>query len=207
MRWTAADWLQGHRITALSSFHALFCPTFGLIYIYLPVFPNGPIYPSTHCPCIASEVWTIPPCFLDFPGPGLLFRLPGALKPPSDRYLPCHIGKGRSGRGTFDGSFGLLLHVHILGHLLKSTETARGKYSYSCTKGHRSSKCTHYDRILYKVRKPGRPLNNCPHILPDSIPPGTFVNTSAESMANGQPPKEACNCRNDLVQVAIPKGV
>jgi len=78
--------------------------------------------------------------------------------------------------------------------------------SYSCTKGHRSSKCTHYDRILYKVRKPGRPLNNCPHVLPDSIPPGTFVNTSAESMANGNPPKEACNCRSDLVQVAIPKG-
>ncbi|KAI5853762.1 hypothetical protein BZA05DRAFT_269166 [Tricharina praecox] len=76
---------------------------------------------------------------------------------------------------------------------------------YSCTKGHRSSKCTHYDRILYKVRKPGRPLNNCPHVLPDSIPPGTFVNTSAESMANGNPPMEACNCGGDLVQVAIPK--
>lgn len=76
---------------------------------------------------------------------------------------------------------------------------------YSCTKGHRSSKCTHFDRILYKVRKPGRPLNNCPHVLPDSIPPGTFVNTSSESMANGQPPKEPCNCKNDLVQVAIPK--
>ena len=79
--------------------------------------------------------------------------------------------------------------------------------SYSCTKGHRSSKCTHYDRILYKVRKPGRPLNSCPHVLPDSIPPGTFVNTSSESMANGQPPNEACNCKNELVQVAIPKGV
>lgn len=76
---------------------------------------------------------------------------------------------------------------------------------YSCTKGHRSSKCAHYDRILYKVRKPGRPLNSCPHILPDSIPPGTFVNTSSESMANGEPPKEACNCKNDLVQVAIPR--
>ncbi|KAI5777210.1 hypothetical protein EDC01DRAFT_409506 [Geopyxis carbonaria] len=76
---------------------------------------------------------------------------------------------------------------------------------YSCTKGHRSSKCQHVDRILYKVRKPGRPLNNCPHVLPETIQPGTFVNTSAESMANGRPPKEACNCKNEMVQVAIPK--
>lgn len=26
-------------------------------------------------------------------------------------------------------------------------------------------------------------------------------------MANGHPPKEACNCKNELVEVAIPKGI
>ncbi|KAF3921406.1 hypothetical protein ABW21_db0201023 [Orbilia brochopaga] len=32
-----------------------------------------------------------------------------------------------------------------------------------CMRGHRSSKCGHHDRILIKVRKPGRPLSSCPH--------------------------------------------
>lgn len=46
-------------------------------------------------------------------------------------------------------------------------------------RGHRSSKCTHGDRILIQVRKPGRPLSSCPH------------------------PDGQCNCSG--LRVAIPK--
>ncbi|KAK6534284.1 hypothetical protein TWF281_005612 [Arthrobotrys megalospora] len=48
-----------------------------------------------------------------------------------------------------------------------------------CMRGHRSSKCTHQDRILIKVRKPGRPLSSCPH--------------------------EAGSCSCEVASVAIPK--
>ncbi|KAF3201992.1 hypothetical protein TWF679_011121 [Orbilia oligospora] len=48
-----------------------------------------------------------------------------------------------------------------------------------CMRGHRSSKCTHSDRILIKVRKPGRPLSSCPH--------------------------EAGTCSCEIASVAIPK--
>ncbi|EPS45224.1 hypothetical protein H072_779 [Dactylellina haptotyla CBS 200.50] len=48
-----------------------------------------------------------------------------------------------------------------------------------CMRGHRSSKCTHTDRILIKVRKPGRPLSSCPH--------------------------EAGSCSCEVASVAIPK--
>lgn len=36
-------------------------------------------------------------------------------------------------------------------------------HSGPCIRGHRSSKCTHKDRVLIAVRKPGRPLSACPH--------------------------------------------
>ena len=52
--------------------------------------------------------------------------------------------------------------------------------SEPCMRGHRSSKCTHSDRILVQVRKPGRPLSSCPH------------------------PSGQCNCGG--VRMAIPKG-
>ncbi|KAF3919006.1 hypothetical protein ABW20_dc0110500 [Dactylellina cionopaga] len=48
-----------------------------------------------------------------------------------------------------------------------------------CMRGHRSSKCSHQDRILIKVRKPGRPLSSCPH--------------------------EAGSCSCEVASVAIPK--
>ncbi|KAJ5938023.1 hypothetical protein N7454_004365 [Penicillium verhagenii] len=33
----------------------------------------------------------------------------------------------------------------------------------SCVRGHRSSKCEHWDRIMVKIHKAGRPLTKCPH--------------------------------------------
>ncbi|RDL37271.1 uncharacterized protein BP5553_04704 [Venustampulla echinocandica] len=39
-------------------------------------------------------------------------------------------------------------------------------YKYSCEpciRGHRATSCTHTDRILIEVRKPGRPLESCGH--------------------------------------------
>jgi hypothetical protein len=36
--------------------------------------------------------------------------------------------------------------------------------SESCIRGHRSSKCGHYDRPMKRVPKAGRPLANCVHI-------------------------------------------
>ncbi|KAJ0422190.1 copper fist DNA binding domain-containing protein [Aspergillus carlsbadensis] len=32
-----------------------------------------------------------------------------------------------------------------------------------CLRGHRSSKCKHFDRVMVKVPKSGRPLKQCPH--------------------------------------------
>ncbi|KAL4885782.1 copper fist DNA binding domain-containing protein [Aspergillus karnatakaensis] len=32
-----------------------------------------------------------------------------------------------------------------------------------CLRGHRSSKCRHFDRLMIKVPKSGRPLKECPH--------------------------------------------
>ncbi|KAJ5915694.1 hypothetical protein N7466_011627 [Penicillium verhagenii] len=33
----------------------------------------------------------------------------------------------------------------------------------SCVRGHRSTKCEHWDRIMVKIHKAGRPLTKCPH--------------------------------------------
>ncbi|KAL8777499.1 MAG: hypothetical protein Q9213_007842 [Squamulea squamosa] len=35
--------------------------------------------------------------------------------------------------------------------------------SEPCIRGHRSSKCEHFDRYMLKVKRPGRPLTQCPH--------------------------------------------
>ncbi|KAF7881373.1 uncharacterized protein EAF01_011884 [Botrytis porri] len=38
------------------------------------------------------------------------------------------------------------------------------KYSCeSCIRGHRATTCTHANRLLVLVRKPGRPMQNCAH--------------------------------------------
>ncbi|KAI9826454.1 MAG: hypothetical protein M1826_006663 [Phylliscum demangeonii] len=57
-----------------------------------------------------------------------------------------------------------------------------------CMRGHRSSKCTHSDRILVQVRKPGRPLSSCPH-------PGGHCSCTGLRMAI--PKASNCACGND----------
>ena len=49
--------------------------------------------------------------------------------------------------------------------------------SEPCIRGHRSSKCEHWDRFMVVVRKPGRPLSTCPH------------------------PKDECQCTSDRVMM------
>ncbi|KAK9556462.1 hypothetical protein V6Z88_005871 [Aspergillus fumigatus] len=52
-----------------------------------------------------------------------------------------------------------------------------------CIRGHRSSKCQHFDRLMIKVPKAGRPLAKCPH------------------------PKGKCSCQRECAfMIAIPKG-
>ncbi|QGA15290.1 hypothetical protein EYB26_002947 [Talaromyces marneffei] len=52
-----------------------------------------------------------------------------------------------------------------------------------CMRGHRSSKCQHFDRLMMKVPKAGRPLAKCPH------------------------PKGTCSCEKVYAfMVRIPKG-
>ncbi|KAJ9486904.1 hypothetical protein VN97_g6421 [Penicillium thymicola] len=34
----------------------------------------------------------------------------------------------------------------------------------SCIRGHRSSKCAHYDRPMKRIPKAGRPLTKCSHL-------------------------------------------
>lgn len=89
-----------------------------------------------------------------------------------------------------------------------------GHDSEPCMRGHRSSKCNHTDRILVKVRKPGRPLSSCPHTLSSSSP-GTFVHSSPGAISNGGGTTtkmntygethrgNGCNC--EVTSVAIPK--
>ncbi|KAL2869286.1 putative copper-activated transcription factor GRISEA [Aspergillus lucknowensis] len=52
-----------------------------------------------------------------------------------------------------------------------------------CIRGHRSSKCAHFDRLMVSVGKAGRPLSKCPHV------------------------EGNCNCKKLCAfMVAIPKG-
>ncbi|KAE8380521.1 hypothetical protein BDV26DRAFT_257164 [Aspergillus bertholletiae] len=52
-----------------------------------------------------------------------------------------------------------------------------------CIRGHRSSKCQHFDRLMMKVPKAGRPLAKCPH------------------------PKGTCSCQKTYAfMIRIPKG-
>lgn len=55
--------------------------------------------------------------------------------------------------------------------------------SEPCIRGHRSSKCQHFDRLMMKVPKAGRPLAKCPH------------------------PKGTCSCQKLYAfMIRIPKG-
>lgn len=42
--------------------------------------------------------------------------------------------------------------------------TYRSYKSESCIRGHRSSKCAHYDRPMKRIPKAGRPLAKCSHL-------------------------------------------
>ncbi|KIW03634.1 hypothetical protein, variant 2 [Verruconis gallopava] len=62
-----------------------------------------------------------------------------------------------------------------------------------CIRGHRSSKCTHSDRVLIEVRKPGRPLSACPHPSGScgcqravfyTVPKGESISTHAGSLSS-----------------------
>ncbi|KAG9237240.1 hypothetical protein BJ875DRAFT_370317 [Amylocarpus encephaloides] len=57
-----------------------------------------------------------------------------------------------------------------------------------CIRGHRSTKCTHAnERLMVPVRKPGRPLSQCPH-------PGGGQSCMCGSVTAAIPRKQACRC-------------
>ncbi|KAL7275167.1 hypothetical protein RUND412_001907 [Rhizina undulata] len=70
-----------------------------------------------------------------------------------------------------------------------------------CMRGHRSSKCAHKDRVLVRVRKPGRPLSSCPHTLTTAA--------SGDEDINKKDAKESgtvnCGCEVTVAQLALPK--
>jgi hypothetical protein len=67
-------------------------------------------------------------------------------------------------------------------------------------KGHRSTKCTHHDRMLYKVRRPGRPLNNCNH--QEEMAPGALKAGATDEEISKY--VRGCDCNKESFQVAIP---
>ncbi|KAI5811347.1 hypothetical protein DFH27DRAFT_520780 [Peziza echinospora] len=75
-----------------------------------------------------------------------------------------------------------------------------------CMRGHRSSKCAHEDRLLVRVRKPGRPLSACPHQL-GPVGTTTFVDANGARLEDNKPPTKVhpkgCGC--EIASLAIPK--
>ncbi|EPE32569.1 Zinc copper-regulated transcription factor [Glarea lozoyensis ATCC 20868] len=76
-----------------------------------------------------------------------------------------------------------------------------------CIRGHRSTKCNHAnERLMVQVRKPGRPLSQCPH-------PGGQA-CMCGSVTAAIPRKQTCHCGNEsqpataapLVNTNIPSG-
>lgn len=64
-----------------------------------------------------------------------------------------------------------------------ATHISNTDTSEPCIRGHRSSKCQHFDRLMMKVPKAGRPLAKCPH------------------------PKGSCSCQKLYAfMIRIPKG-
>ena len=39
------------------------------------------------------------------------------------------------------------------------------RLSEPCVRGHRASRCDHFSRWMVRVKKPGRPLRDCPHAV------------------------------------------
>ncbi|WEW56654.1 hypothetical protein PRK78_002102 [Emydomyces testavorans] len=66
-----------------------------------------------------------------------------------------------------------------------------------CIRGHRSSKCQHFDRLMMKVPKAGRPLAKCPH------PKGTCSCQKIYAFMVRIPKGSTCLCR-PLYQVPMP---
>ncbi|KAF8429250.1 hypothetical protein EV426DRAFT_216349 [Tirmania nivea] len=78
-----------------------------------------------------------------------------------------------------------------------------------CMRGHRSSKCTHEDRLLVQVRKPGRPLSSCPHLPTGGGGTTTFVDANGARLDDTTPThgheagEKPCGC--GVTSLAIPK--
>jgi len=71
----------------------------------------------------------------------------------------------------------------LVGNTLAAVTDRSFFCSEPCIRGHRSSKCQHFDRLMIKVPKAGRPLAKCPH------------------------PKGSCSCQKLYAfMVRIPKG-
>ncbi|EEP79569.1 predicted protein [Uncinocarpus reesii 1704] len=70
-------------------------------------------------------------------------------------------------------------------------------FSEPCIRGHRSSKCQHFDRLMMKVPKAGRPLAKCPH------PKGTCSCQKVYAFMVRIPKGSTCLCR-PLYQVPMP---
>lgn len=45
------------------------------------------------------------------------------------------------------------------------TDSENSKWACeACVRGHRATRCDHFDRWMVRVKKPGRPLRDCPHV-------------------------------------------
>lgn len=53
---------------------------------------------------------------------------------------------------------GVLPLCNIHGHVTHSL------LSEGCVRGHRATRCGHFERWMIRVKKPGRPLRKCPHV-------------------------------------------
>ena len=72
----------------------------------------------------------------------------------------------------------------LVGDVLALRRDSADCDSEPCIRGHRSTKCEHFDRFMLRVKKPGRPLSTCPH------------------------PKNSCSCGQErIMMVRIPKGM
>ena len=53
--------------------------------------------------------------------------------------------------------------AHALNPSLLAKNVADPWLSEACVRGHRATRCDHFDRWMARVKKPGRPLRGCPH--------------------------------------------
>jgi hypothetical protein len=67
-----------------------------------------------------------------------------------------------------------------------------------CIRGHRSSKCDHAkERMLMEVRKPGRPLSQCPHTTHLCDCPRSVTGQSRVQVALNRKSAKKCPCGSD----------